>query len=54
MHTGKSLYEPQLVELWKARYRKFESEEMARRFRQKKENLKANNEARTTNDVHAT
>jgi hypothetical protein len=52
MHTERSLYEPKLVELWKARFRRFETEEMARRFRQTKEEMKARGEARITDDAH--
>ncbi len=52
MHPERSLYEPKLVELWRARYRRFETEEMARRFRQIKENMKAKGEARPNDDAH--
>ena len=51
MHPGKSLYEPRLVERWKSRYRKFQIDEMVRRFLQTKENMKAKSEARTMNDA---
>jgi len=52
IYTGKSLYEPTLVEFWKARFRRFETEEMVRRFRQTKEDMKAKSEARVTDDAH--
>lgn len=53
MHTGKSLYEPKLVELWNERYRNFAIDEMVRRLRETKENMKARAEAHALNAPRA-